>query len=249
MGRKKFYMICVALFTVCSFLCGIAITFPPHRRAHPSKARAEEALAPASRPSSPTPSPSKSAARPFAVYGMAVVVAPAIGPTLGGWITDNFKLALDLLHQHPLGPHLALTSATEWWKPAAPQAPQRAGQAPQDRLHGPRPRHPRLGCLEFTSQRPERKTWFGDPMIRTFAILAAATLIFFILVGVAPPPTPSSTSALKKNRNFGTASSLQLSRHGALRLDLCSSHPPYFRSSSATRRTSAAWFSPPPASS
>ena len=42
----------------------------------------------------------------FAIYGMAMVVAPAIGPTLGGWITDNYQLALDLLHQrahrHPL---------------------------------------------------------------------------------------------------------------------------------------------------
>ena len=35
----------------------------------------------------------------FAMYGMAVVVAPAIGPTLGGWITDNYQLALDFLHQ------------------------------------------------------------------------------------------------------------------------------------------------------
>jgi DHA2 family multidrug resistance protein len=73
-GRKKFYMICVALFGVSSALCGVgggglapseqailADTFPPEKRG-----------------------------QAFAMYGLAVVCAPAIGPTLGGYITDNF---------------------------------------------------------------------------------------------------------------------------------------------------------------
>src|SRR5499426_503198 len=90
-GRKRFYMLCVVFFTISSLLCGLAPslgllvffrvlqglgggglqpseqailtdTFPPHQRGMAS-----------------------------AVYGMAVVTAPAIGPTLGGWITDNYN--------------------------------------------------------------------------------------------------------------------------------------------------------------
>ena len=54
----------------------------------------------------------------FAVYGMAVVVAPAIGPTLGGWITDNYVLALDLLHQHSRRHPLAVTDEPARVRPA-----------------------------------------------------------------------------------------------------------------------------------
>ena len=90
-GRKRFYMICVAVFTIASLLCGLASsltalivfrilqglggggmptseqamladTFPPHQRP-----------------------------QAFAIYGIAVIVAPTVGPTLGGWITDNYS--------------------------------------------------------------------------------------------------------------------------------------------------------------
>ena len=58
----------------------------------------------------------------FALYGITAIMAPTIGPTLGGWITDNYQLALDLLHQfsrrspshmvgHSLGGRSALPSA------------------------------------------------------------------------------------------------------------------------------------------
>ena len=90
-GRKRFYMSCVALFTISSLLCGFApslgwlVFFRVLQGAgggglQPSEqAILADTFAPAKR------------GMGFAVYGMAVVAAPALGPTLGGWITDNFS--------------------------------------------------------------------------------------------------------------------------------------------------------------
>ncbi len=63
-GRKRFYMTCVAMFTVCSLLCGIAPTLGILIVARILQGLGGGGLAPASRPSSPTPSPSNAAARP-----------------------------------------------------------------------------------------------------------------------------------------------------------------------------------------
>ncbi|MFZ0581460.1 MAG: DHA2 family efflux MFS transporter permease subunit [Candidatus Acidiferrales bacterium] len=91
LGRKRFYMSCVALFAGSSFLCGLApslgmlILFRVLQGAGGGGLQPSEQAILAD-----TFAPSKRGMA-FAVYGMAVVVAPAIGPTLGGWITDNYS--------------------------------------------------------------------------------------------------------------------------------------------------------------
>src|SRR6201994_3585643 len=89
-GRKRFYMTCVALFTVCSFLCGLAPTLPFLIIARVLQGIGGGGLAPSEQAILADTFPVSRRGQAFAVYGMAVVVAPAIGPTLGGWITDNF---------------------------------------------------------------------------------------------------------------------------------------------------------------
>src|SRR5271166_5396973 len=90
-GRKRFYMTCVTMFTVSSFLCGLAPTLGllvafriMQGLGGGGLATSEQAIL------ADTFSPEKRGMA-FAVYGMAVVMAPAIGPTLGGWITDNYS--------------------------------------------------------------------------------------------------------------------------------------------------------------
>src|SRR6202030_3087533 len=90
-GRKRFYMSCVALFTISSFLCGLApslgmlVFFRVLQGAgggglQPSEQSIlADTFAPAQR------------GMAFSIYGMAGVLAPAIGPPLGGWITDNYS--------------------------------------------------------------------------------------------------------------------------------------------------------------
>src|SRR6202142_3631940 len=90
-GRKRFYMTCVALFTVCSLLCGLAPTLPFLILARILQGLGGGGLAPSEQAILADTFPVEQRGQAFAVYGMAVVAAPAIGPTLGGWITDNFN--------------------------------------------------------------------------------------------------------------------------------------------------------------
>src|SRR5271163_4890968 len=90
-GRKRFYMTCVVIFTICSLLCGLAQTLPILILARVLQGLGGGGLAPSEQAILADTFPVSKRGQAFAVYGMAVVVAPAIGPTLGGWITDNFS--------------------------------------------------------------------------------------------------------------------------------------------------------------
>ncbi len=88
-GRKRFYMTCVALFGISSFLCGLAPTLGALIFFRILQGCGGGGLAPSEQAILADTFPAAKRGMAFAVYGMAVVVAPAIGPTLGGWITDN----------------------------------------------------------------------------------------------------------------------------------------------------------------
>src|SRR6202012_3107910 len=89
-GRKRFYMICVALFAVSSFLCGIAPSLGALIFFRVLQGIGGGALQPVSQAILVESFPREKQGMAMAVYGMGVVVAPVIGPTLGGWITDNY---------------------------------------------------------------------------------------------------------------------------------------------------------------
>ncbi len=90
-GRKKFYMTCVALFTVSSFLCGIAPSLGMLIFFRILQGVGGGGLGPSEQSILADTFPLSKRGMAFAVYGMAVVFAPAIGPTLGGFITDNYS--------------------------------------------------------------------------------------------------------------------------------------------------------------
>ena len=89
-GRKRFYMICVALFTISSFLCGMAPTLGALIFFRVLQGLGGGALQPISQAILVESFPREKQGMAMAVFGMGVVVAPVIGPTLGGWITDNY---------------------------------------------------------------------------------------------------------------------------------------------------------------
>src|SRR5437764_2088929 len=90
LGRKKFYMLCVALFTVSSFLCGLAPSLGVLVLFRILQGAGGGGLQPSEQAILTDTFPLEKRGMAFAVYGVAVVVAPTIGPWLGGWITDNF---------------------------------------------------------------------------------------------------------------------------------------------------------------
>ncbi|MGC1933526.1 MAG: DHA2 family efflux MFS transporter permease subunit, partial [Candidatus Acidiferrales bacterium] len=89
-GRKQFYMACVAIFTVSSFLCGLAPSLGMLVFFRVLQGAGGGGLQPISQAILVDSFPREKQGMAMAVYGMGVVVAPTIGPTLGGWITDDF---------------------------------------------------------------------------------------------------------------------------------------------------------------
>src|SRR4051812_37131091 len=89
-GRKRFYMICVAIFTTASLLCGLAQSLGMLIFFRILQGLGGGGMAPSEQSILADTFPPEKRAQAFALYAVAVIVAPTVGPTLGGWITDNY---------------------------------------------------------------------------------------------------------------------------------------------------------------
>ena len=206
-GRKRFYMTCVALFTVSSFLCGFAPSLPLLILARILQGAGGGGLAPSEQAILADTFSVAKRGQAFALYGMAVVVAPAIGPTLGGWITDNYNWHWIFFINIPIG-FLSLYLTNRMVEDPPSFAAHRAEKRPVDFL-GLALVASGVGCLEFFLDKGQEKDWFGDPLIR-FVATAAAVLLAWFVVWEWQHPDPIVDLKLLKNRNFGTAVFLQL---------------------------------------
>ena len=90
-GRKRYYMASVVLFTVSSFLCGMATSLGMLVLFRVMQGAAGGGLQPVSQAILKDTFPPKQFGIAFAVYGMVVVLAPSMGPVIGGWITDSYS--------------------------------------------------------------------------------------------------------------------------------------------------------------
>lgn len=208
-GRKRFYMTCVALFTVCSFLCGIAQSLPLLIIARVLQGAGGGGLAPSEQAILADTFSVEKRGQAFALYGMAVVVAPAIGPTLGGWITDNFNWHWIFFINIPIGLFSLWLSNRMVEDPPYFKVRREAAKHLRVDFLGLGLVAVGVGFLEFTLDKGQEKDWFGSGEIQICAILAACTLIFFAF-WEWNHPDPIVDLKLLKNRNFGTAVFLQL---------------------------------------
>jgi DHA2 family multidrug resistance protein len=103
MGRKRFFMLCIALFTLASLLCGAAPTLPVLLASLALQGAGGGGLQPMAQSIMADSFPPKLRGAAFALFGMTVVVAPAMGPILGGWITDNYTWRWIYFINLPLG--------------------------------------------------------------------------------------------------------------------------------------------------
>ena len=103
MGRKKFFLLCIFLFSVSSFLCGLAPSLNILVFFRILQGLGGGALQPVSQAILFDAFPREKQGIGMAIYGMGVVFAPIIGPTLGGWITDNFSWRWIFFINIPIG--------------------------------------------------------------------------------------------------------------------------------------------------
>src|ERR1700757_4360474 len=102
-GRKNYYLGCVALFTLTSFFCGIAPSLGFMLSSRVLQGIAGGGLAPGAEAILVDTFPAAKRASAFALYTIVIVTAPAIGPVLGGWITDNYNWRWIFFINIPIG--------------------------------------------------------------------------------------------------------------------------------------------------
>src|SRR4051794_28882049 len=167
-GRKRFYMICVGLFTVSSFLCGMAPTLGSLIVFRVLQGIGGGALQPISQAILVESFPREKQGMAMAVYGMGVVAAPVIGPTLGGWITDNFSWGWIFFINIPVG-ILSLVLTTSLIHDPHYLVRKKLGNGFQVDYMGFGLLAMGLGSLEIVLDEGQRNDWFSSNFIVSFA--------------------------------------------------------------------------------
>jgi DHA2 family multidrug resistance protein len=207
LGRKRFYMTCVVVFTASSFLCGIAPNLGLLVFFRVLQGIGGGGLAPSEQAILRDTFPFKRLGMAMAIYGMAVVMAPAIGPTLGGYITDHISWRWVFFINVPVGLlSLLLSSRVVVDPPHLAEARKRAGRVDYVGLGlvavG-------LGALEYVLDRGQELDWFASPGIVAFAALSALALVTFA-IWEWQHPDPVVDVRLFRHRGFGVANLMML---------------------------------------
>ena len=201
-GRKRFYMLCVALFTSCSFLCGIANSLPLLIIARVLQGAGGGGLQPSEQAILADTFSSEKRGMAFSVYGMAVVLAPAIGPTLGGWITENYSWHWIFFINIPVG--ILSLFLTQRFVEDPPWIAQEKESGIKIDYIGLALIITGVACFQIVLDKGQENDWFSSPLITAMLSIGIPLLCaFFIWEWFHPDPIVDVR--LLRNRNFGTA--------------------------------------------
>jgi DHA2 family multidrug resistance protein len=199
-GRKNFYMVCVAIFTVSSMLCGMAPTLGMLILFRILQGVGGGALQPVAQAILVESFPARKRGMAMAVYGMGVVAAPIIGPTLGGWITDNFSWRWIFLINIPVGIlSLILTSIVIFDPPYLVRKTLRDGLKID--YIGLGLLTAGLGFLEIVLDEGQRRDWMSSNLIVASGCIAAVALVAVVFWELAQKQ-PIVELRMLKDRNF-----------------------------------------------
>lgn len=203
-GRKRFYMSCVALFTLSSFLCGLAPSLGMLIFFRVLQGVGGGGLQPSEQAILADTFPASKRGMAFAVYGMAVVLAPAIGPTLGGYITDNFSWRWIFYINVPIGLiSLFLTNRLVEDPPFLKREQERRRKIRADYI-GLGLITLAVASLQIALDKGQEADWFSSRWITSLVVLAGYAFVVWI-VWEWHHPNPVVDIRLFQRRNFATA--------------------------------------------
>jgi DHA2 family multidrug resistance protein len=205
-GRKRFYMSCVAIFTCSSLLCGLAPSLGWLIFFRVMQGVGGGGLGPSEQSILADTFPPAKRGMAFAVYGMAVVLAPAIGPTLGGYITDHFDWRWVFFINVPVGAASLLLANHFVTDP-----PHLTKVKPKSSIDyvGLSLIALGLGTLEVVLDKGQEEDWFHSSFIVAFLIIAAVALVSFV-VWEWRQENPVVEVRLFKDRNFAASNVMML---------------------------------------
>ena len=202
MGRKRFYMTCVALFGASSLLCGLAPSLPLLILFRVLQGVGGGGLAPSEQAIlADTFEPRKRGAA-FALYGMAVVLAPAIGPTLGGWITDNYNWRWIFFINVPVA--IVSLFLTDRLVEDPPELAEKRNSEIKIDYIGLALIGVGLGCLQVVLDKGQSDDWFQSDFILAFGVIGIAAILIAIIWELFQKD-PVVDVRMFKNRNFAIA--------------------------------------------
>jgi len=183
-GRKRYFLLCIAGFTACSFLCGASTSLPELIIFRLLQGFFGGGLQPNQQSIILDTFAPSQRGKAFAITAIATIVAPVLGPTLGGFLTDTYSWRWVFFINVPIGAATffavqALVEDPPWAK-ARPAGVDYIGLSLI--TIG-------LGCLEVVADRGEDDDWFGSPFIVTMFILALlgiAGAVAWLLVAKKP---------------------------------------------------------------
>jgi DHA2 family multidrug resistance protein len=203
-GRKRFYMTCVALFTASSFLCGLAPSLGMLIFFRVLQGVGGGGLQPSEQAILADTFPASKRGMAFAVYGMAVVLAPAIGPTLGGFITDNYNWRWIFYVNVPIGViSMFLTNRLVEDPPFLKREQQRRRSVRADYI-GLGLLTLAIASLQIALDKGQESGWFESRWITSLVILAIYAFLVWI-VWEWDHPNPVVDIRMFQRRNFATA--------------------------------------------
>lgn len=205
LGRKRFFMTCLIIFTVSSLLCGIAPSLGAIILCRILQGAGGGGLQPMAQAILADTFPPEKRGLAFALYGVTVVVAPTIGPTLGGWITDDYSWRWIFFINIPVG-ILALLLVLRLIEDP-PWAKRARGALAKIDYVGVSLLVLGVGALQVMLDKGQEDDWFGSRFILTLAILAAAGLVSLVIWEWFYK-NPIVDVRLYKNFNFAGASAM-----------------------------------------
>ena len=179
LGRKRFFMICLFLFTVSSFLCGLAPSLGLLLFFRVLQGAGGGGLQPMAQAILADTFPPQKRGLAFALYGITAVTAPTIGPTLGGWITFNYSWRWIFFINIPVG-LVTLLLVSRLLEDPPYLAHAKRGGVKLDYV-GIAFLTLGVGALQVLLDKGQEDDWFGSPFITTLVVVSAVCLVALVV--------------------------------------------------------------------